>query len=58
MMLNKSMRTTCKLLLFLLVAVMLSACVNTLELAVPKSSERAGVTHEGAVANAIQPEKI
>ena len=52
MMLNKSMRTTCKLLLFLLVAVMLSACVNTLELAVPKSSERAGVTHEGAVANA------
>lgn len=48
----------CRLLLFLLVAVMLSACVNTLELAVPKSSERAGVTHEGAVANAIQPEKI
>lgn len=52
MMLNKSVRTTCRLLPLLMVAVMLSACVNTLELAVPKSSERVGVTHEGAVANA------
>lgn len=52
MMLNKSIRTTCRLLPLLMVAVMLSACVNTLELAVPKSSERVGVTHEGAVANA------
>ncbi len=52
MMLNKSLRTTCRLLPLLMVAVMLSASVNTLELAVPKSSERVGVTHEGAVANA------
>lgn len=43
---------TCRLLPLLMVAVMLSACVNTLELAVPKGGERAGVTHEGAVANA------